>query len=236
MAWKEQEKEERNELWWMGEMEGRKKVSWFAVMQYLRCVWKRKRRHFESESLTQITIWFTFSHSHSFSSLSFSLRVSHSPFAKFFLHSYSSNWNPFPEKQKIIFFQADYFSELFWKENLAINFFLIILIKKYFSDPCDGYECPFGGVCITVPPVSETEPASRSCRCPETCSESSLLGLGSKAVVCGTDDQTYSNECELHIASCKLQVQLYVRHLGNCKGIKLTFILFINFYLLVRVN
>ena len=50
---------------------------------------------------------------------------------------------------------------------------------------------------------------SGKCECIQTCSED-------YKPVCGSDDKTYSNECEMNIKACNEKVELTVKHTGQC--------------------
>ncbi|XP_075526904.1 agrin-like isoform X2 [Dermacentor variabilis] len=68
------------------------------------------------------------------------------------------------------------------------------------SDPCDGRQCPFYGVC---------EGGAR-CGCPPPCPSPV------DDAVCGSDGLTYANECELRRASCRHQRAIAVASRGAC--------------------
>ena len=59
-------------------------------------------------------------------------------------------------------------------------------------------QCGFGGACI-----------DGECSCDFECGEYDVP-------VCATDGKTYKNQCYLLLASCKNQLDLQVRHEGNC--------------------
>ncbi|KAG5838800.1 hypothetical protein ANANG_G00227450 [Anguilla anguilla] len=76
-------------------------------------------------------------------------------------------------------------------------------------DGCRGMLCGFGAVCERAP----GDPSRGACVCRKTACPSMV------APVCGSDDSTYSNECELEKAQCVTQRRLRVVRKGPC-GLK----------------
>jgi len=72
------------------------------------------------------------------------------------------------------------------------------------NNPCEGMECPIYGTC------RNSEFDGRECRCPE-CPETS-----DDAEVCGTDDRTYKNECQLKKLACEDGTEVIVNYEGPC--------------------
>lgn len=70
--------------------------------------------------------------------------------------------------------------------------------------PCEAHYCPFNGECF----VSNSVP---SCRCIDTCSPN-------YEPVCGSNGETFVNECRLRADSCTRQLNLFTRHTGPCEG------------------
>ncbi|XP_047662867.1 agrin isoform X7 [Tachysurus fulvidraco] len=70
--------------------------------------------------------------------------------------------------------------------------------------PCDKAckNCSFGAIC---------DEQTHRCVCPKEC-------VGSKQPVCGSDGNTYMNECELHVHACIEQLDLHVVVQGECKN------------------
>ena len=67
----------------------------------------------------------------------------------------------------------------------------------YFPDRCVGIECKFEAVCD-----------EGRCVCPQCPSTA--------APVCGSDEQTYLNQCELRRQSCSITRDISVTHHGEC--------------------
>lgn len=72
------------------------------------------------------------------------------------------------------------------------------------DDPCENMDCLFGSKCLI------TFDGSPTCECPDEC----LDHDGGK--VCGTDDQTYDNRCQLKRQSCIEQREIFVKFDGPC--------------------
>ncbi|NXU35218.1 AGRIN protein, partial [Drymodes brunneopygia] len=68
--------------------------------------------------------------------------------------------------------------------------------------PCLSVECSFGATCV----VKNQEAV---CECQQQCQ-------GRYDPVCGTDQRTYGNPCELHAMACVLQRDIGVKHKGPC--------------------
>ncbi|XP_041900897.1 agrin-like, partial [Corvus kubaryi] len=69
--------------------------------------------------------------------------------------------------------------------------------------PCLGVECSFGATCV----VKNQEAV---CECQQQCQ-------GRYDPVCGTDQRTYGNPCELDAMACVLQRDIRVKHKGPCE-------------------
>ncbi|XP_077998686.1 agrin-like isoform X2 [Glandiceps talaboti] len=67
---------------------------------------------------------------------------------------------------------------------------------------CEGIECEYGAIC-------ESDGLDAMCVCPEGC-------ISVYAPVCGSDDVTYDNECELQVKSCREQTMISVIAQGPC--------------------
>ncbi|XP_056156000.1 agrin [Lampris incognitus] len=76
-------------------------------------------------------------------------------------------------------------------------------IQIQHKGPCDEAcaNCSYGAIC---------DAQTGQCVCPSECVES-------HQPVCGSDGTTYNSECELHVHSCKEQVDLRVVSHGDCK-------------------
>lgn len=73
----------------------------------------------------------------------------------------------------------------------------------FISEPCEKTYCAWGATCV----VSETGRAS--CQCPTNCPKV-------PDPVCGSDDITYTNHCQLRQASCRDRKNTRVKHKGVC--------------------
>uniref|UniRef100_A0A8C6A4R1 Agrin n=1 Tax=Marmota marmota marmota TaxID=9994 RepID=A0A8C6A4R1_MARMA len=77
-------------------------------------------------------------------------------------------------------------------------------------DVCRGMLCGFGAVCEP----SAEDPGRASCVCKKSACPAVV------APVCGSDASTYSNECELQRAQCRLQRRIRLLRRGPCgKGV-----------------
>uniref|UniRef100_A0A8B9E4M8 Agrin n=1 Tax=Anser cygnoides TaxID=8845 RepID=A0A8B9E4M8_ANSCY len=68
--------------------------------------------------------------------------------------------------------------------------------------PCVSVECTFGATCV----VKNQEPV---CECQQVCQ-------GRYDPVCGSDNRTYGNPCELDSMACVLRREIRVKHKGPC--------------------
>lgn len=68
--------------------------------------------------------------------------------------------------------------------------------------PCLSMECTFGATCV----VKNQEAV---CECQQVCQ-------GRYDPVCGSDNRTYGNPCELDSMACVLKREIKVKHKGPC--------------------
>ncbi|XP_050532357.1 agrin-like [Daktulosphaira vitifoliae] len=73
---------------------------------------------------------------------------------------------------------------------------------------CDQLMCYYGGFC-------EMNNGKPSCICRSTCAEDATR----TTLVCGSDGQTYSSECQLKLYACRYQKDIVVKSHTSCKGI-----------------
>ncbi|KAG5885807.1 hypothetical protein JTB14_001416 [Gonioctena quinquepunctata] len=71
-------------------------------------------------------------------------------------------------------------------------------------EPCEKTFCAWGAHCINGPD------GRALCQCPTFCKPK-------VDPVCGTDGNTYSNHCQLRVASCKARLNTRVKHAGECE-------------------
>ena len=80
---------------------------------------------------------------------------------------------------------------------MLISFFYFVSL-----DPCEDMTCSFNAICV----VDRNFRASCQCpKCPPT-----------RKQVCGSDGNTYVNECELRKQSCTTKTNITILHGGEC--------------------
>lgn len=77
----------------------------------------------------------------------------------------------------------------------------LMLIFTGDANPCNGYLCNSGAIC-------KVRDGKAVCECP-LCSEH-------HEPVCGSDGNTYSNECKLKYRNCQQKQIIEVSHVGAC--------------------
>ncbi|CAJ0557949.1 unnamed protein product, partial [Mesorhabditis spiculigera] len=84
---------------------------------------------------------------------------------------------------------------------------LNITLKYYGKcDPCDGHVCAVGTTCKIG------QHRRPECRCSQQCPLH-------RSPVCGSDGQTYENDCVMKVAACREDRQITVWKEGNCKDV-----------------
>lgn len=71
------------------------------------------------------------------------------------------------------------------------------------AEACEKTFCAWGAHCVNAPD------GRALCQCPTHC-------LDTVDLVCGTDNKTYKNHCQLRVASCKARQSTRVKHTGEC--------------------
>ncbi|KAH9425464.1 agrin-like [Dermatophagoides pteronyssinus] len=72
--------------------------------------------------------------------------------------------------------------------------------------PCERKYCPNNGNCINDQYSSD----GGRCECIQHCNQIKYQPI------CGSDDETYNNECELRLRSCRSNKNLFVKSINSC--------------------
>ena len=80
-------------------------------------------------------------------------------------------------------------------------------LKKanFFSDLCKHRNCKYGATCVI-----DAATGGAGCRCLHDCSDAE------DDPVCGSDEVTYTNECNMRAAACMSRRVLVVQSHGEC--------------------
>ena len=78
----------------------------------------------------------------------------------------------------------------------------IYLHSLYLLGNCSTVSCDFGAICKVIGGVAK-------CECDRLCSDGS-------SPVCGSDLNTYDNECKMKEAACKAKKSISVLKNGKC--------------------
>lgn len=79
------------------------------------------------------------------------------------------------------------------------------------EDPCIGHTCRYGATCVGNYLTQRTQ-----CVCPKTCDSFPNIDMRQNVYVCGSDNVTYDNHCQLRLATCKKQREITVESIGVC--------------------
>lgn len=80
--------------------------------------------------------------------------------------------------------------------NCCFNYFI--------TETCETLKCNNYAICDV-----NYETGRPECLCPKVC-------VHEVAPVCGSNEETYENECELRMNSCLLQKEIQIDHKGPC--------------------
>ncbi|XP_076261775.1 agrin-like isoform X1 [Rhynchophorus ferrugineus] len=72
-----------------------------------------------------------------------------------------------------------------------------------YPEPCEKTYCAWGAQCVNAPD------GKALCQCLTSC-------RAKIEPVCGTDNVTYENQCQLRVASCRARLDTRVKHNGEC--------------------
>ncbi|XP_028394352.1 uncharacterized protein LOC114518524 isoform X7 [Dendronephthya gigantea] len=96
-----------------------------------------------------------------------------------------------------------YRNEMTLQQESCLRQVSIEVIHKGVCGPCRGRECDFNAVCVATPN------GNALCRCPKQC-------FTIPKPVCGSDGQTYEDECEMKRASCIKREPITAVRPGEC--------------------
>ncbi|XP_014210808.1 agrin-like [Copidosoma floridanum] len=81
---------------------------------------------------------------------------------------------------------------------------------------CSELECYSGGQCSETSDA-DGGPVGPHCVCPQSCPQDT-----DETTVCGSDSQTYVNECELRLYACRYQTDVVSQAFGHCRDDSMT--------------
>jgi len=99
-------------------------------------------------------------------------------------------------------------------ENVKIDHRVInckMFIRAVISESCERKFCAFAAECVI-----DNETGKATCRCITHCDVIVTSEVTSSEAVCGSDNATYSSECQLRAVSCRQRRRIRVLWRGTC--------------------
>ncbi len=118
------------------------------------------------------------------------------------VHNQSQSYSNFEET--LSYFNSDQFAYIYHYFISCLCWYFPILQFAEVKGPCAKKKCNYFSTCQVAPGSYDAK-----CVCPKTCPKE-------KKFVCGDNGQTYENECNLRVASCKAQQPINIAAQGEC--------------------